>query len=44
MDWTRHYSIKRSEALTAGRARELKPGAIVLGLLCLVYFVLGLPH
>ena len=27
-----------------GRARELKPGAIVLGLLCLVYFVLGLPH
>jgi AGZA family xanthine/uracil permease-like MFS transporter len=30
--------------LITGRARELKPGAVVLGLLCLVYFVLGLPH
>jgi AGZA family xanthine/uracil permease-like MFS transporter len=30
--------------LAAGRARELKPGAVVLALLCLVYFVLGLPH
>jgi AGZA family xanthine/uracil permease-like MFS transporter len=27
-----------------GRVRELKAGAVVLGLLCLVYFVLGLPH
>jgi AGZA family xanthine/uracil permease-like MFS transporter len=30
--------------LITGRARELKPGAVVLGLLCLVYFVFGLPH
>jgi len=28
----------------AGRGRELKAGAVVLGLLCLVYFVFGLPH
>jgi AGZA family xanthine/uracil permease-like MFS transporter len=30
--------------LITGRAREIKPGALVLGLLCLVYFVFGLPH
>lgn len=28
----------------AGRAKELHPGSIVLGLLCLVYYVFGLPH
>jgi AGZA family xanthine/uracil permease-like MFS transporter len=28
----------------AGRWRELHPGAVVLGLLCLVYFVFGRPH
>jgi AGZA family xanthine/uracil permease-like MFS transporter len=28
----------------AGRGRELHPGGIALGLLCAVYFVLGLPH
>jgi AGZA family xanthine/uracil permease-like MFS transporter len=27
-----------------GRAKELHPGSIVLGLLCLVYYVFGLPH
>jgi AGZA family xanthine/uracil permease-like MFS transporter len=27
-----------------GRFKEIKPGALVLGLLCLVYFVFGLPH
>jgi AGZA family xanthine/uracil permease-like MFS transporter len=30
--------------LVTGRVREVKPGAAVLGLLCLVYFVFGLPH
>jgi AGZA family xanthine/uracil permease-like MFS transporter len=30
--------------LLAGRARELKPGAIVLAVLCLIYYVFGLPH
>jgi AGZA family xanthine/uracil permease-like MFS transporter len=30
--------------LLAGRPREIKGGAVVLGLLCLVYFVFGLPH
>jgi AGZA family xanthine/uracil permease-like MFS transporter len=30
--------------LLTGRAREVRPGAVVLGLLCLVYFVFGLPH
>ncbi len=30
--------------LVTGRVREIKPGAAVLGLLCLVYFVFGLPH
>ncbi len=29
---------------TAGRFRELNWGAAVLGLLCLVYYVFGLPH
>jgi AGZA family xanthine/uracil permease-like MFS transporter len=28
----------------AGRWREIHGGAVVLGLLCLVYFVFGLPH
>jgi adenine/guanine/hypoxanthine permease len=28
----------------AGRANELNWGSVVLGLLCLVYFVFGLPH
>jgi AGZA family xanthine/uracil permease-like MFS transporter len=30
--------------LLTGRVKEIKPGAVVLGLLCLVYFVFGLPH
>jgi AGZA family xanthine/uracil permease-like MFS transporter len=30
--------------LLAGRARELEPGAIALALLCLIYYVFGLPH
>jgi len=30
--------------LITGRAKELRAGSIVLGLLCLVYFVFGLPH
>jgi adenine/guanine/hypoxanthine permease len=30
--------------LAAGRWRELSAGAVVLGLLCLVYFLFGLPH
>lgn len=30
--------------IVAGRARELNGGAIVLGLLCLVYYLFGLPH
>lgn len=30
--------------LAAGRARELNAGSVVLGLLCLVYYVFGLPH
>jgi len=28
----------------SGRGREVKAGSVVLGLLCLVYFVFGLPH
>ncbi len=28
----------------AGRGRELRPGGIVLGLVCVAYFALGLPH
>lgn len=30
--------------ILAGRARELNGGAIVLGLLCLVCYLFGLPH
>ncbi len=30
--------------LLTGRGRELKAGSVVLGLLCLVYYVFGLPH
>jgi AGZA family xanthine/uracil permease-like MFS transporter len=30
--------------LLAGRGREVKPGVAVLGLLCAVYYVFGLPH
>jgi adenine/guanine/hypoxanthine permease len=30
--------------VAAGRWRELKPASIVLALLCLVYYVFGLPH
>jgi len=30
--------------LSTGRGRELKAGSVVLGLLCLVYYVFGLPH
>jgi AGZA family xanthine/uracil permease-like MFS transporter len=30
--------------LLAGRGKELNAGSIVLGLLCLVYYVFGLPH
>ena len=30
--------------LFAGRGRELNGGSIVLGLLCLVYYIFGLPH
>jgi AGZA family xanthine/uracil permease-like MFS transporter len=30
--------------LASGRWRELNAGSIVLGLLCLVYYVFGLPH
>jgi adenine/guanine/hypoxanthine permease len=28
----------------SGRAREVRPGSIVMALLCLVYYVFGLPH
>jgi AGZA family xanthine/uracil permease-like MFS transporter len=28
----------------AGRFREVKPGAVVLALLCATYYVFGLPH
>ena len=28
----------------AGRAREVNGGSIVLALLCLVYYIFGLPH
>ena len=28
----------------AGRWRDLRVGNVVLGMLCLVYFVFGLPH
>jgi AGZA family xanthine/uracil permease-like MFS transporter len=30
--------------VAAGRGRELTAGAVLLGLLCLVYYVFGLPH
>lgn len=30
--------------LAAGRWRELNAGAVVLGLLCLIYYLFGLPH
>ncbi len=30
--------------LVAGRRKELNPGSVVLGLLCLVYYMFGLPH
>jgi len=30
--------------LLAGRAREIKPGSIVLAAACLVYYLFGLPH
>ena len=30
--------------LLAGRAREINGGSIVLALLCLVYYIFGLPH
>ncbi len=30
--------------LATGRYRELNPGSIVLGVLCLIYYVFGLPH
>ncbi|HUI06364.1 MAG TPA: NCS2 family permease [Verrucomicrobiae bacterium] len=30
--------------VAAGRVKELNGGAVVLGLLCLVYYVFGLPH
>lgn len=30
--------------LLTGRARELGPGSIVLAILCLIYYVFGLPH
>jgi AGZA family xanthine/uracil permease-like MFS transporter len=30
--------------ILTGRYKELNGGSIVLGILCLVYFVFGLPH
>nr|MBP7578867.1 NCS2 family permease [Candidatus Obscuribacter sp.] len=30
--------------ILTGRVKELKPGGIILAILCLVYFVFGLPH
>jgi AGZA family xanthine/uracil permease-like MFS transporter len=30
--------------VVAGRAKELHPGSYVLGALCLVYYIFGLPH
>jgi AGZA family xanthine/uracil permease-like MFS transporter len=30
--------------VASGRWRELNPGSAVLALLCLVYYVFGLPH
>ena len=30
--------------LLGGRVREIRAGAVVLAILCAVYFVFGLPH
>jgi len=30
--------------LLAGRGREIKAGSIVLAILCLIYYIFGLPH
>ena len=30
--------------LVAGRSRELNPGAVLLAVLCLIYYAFGLPH
>jgi hypothetical protein len=30
--------------VVGGRARELNWGSVVLALLCLTYFIFGLPH
>ena len=30
--------------ILSGRFRELKAGSILLGILCLIYYVFGLPH
>ena len=30
--------------LAAGRTKEITPGGVVLALICLAYYVLGLPH
>jgi AGZA family xanthine/uracil permease-like MFS transporter len=30
--------------LISGRARELHPGSIILGVACLAYYCFGLPH
>jgi hypothetical protein len=37
----RHRSVLK---LATGRWRELNAGSVVLSLLCLVYYVFGLPH
>ena len=36
-----HYAVMK---LLTGRVRELKLGSYILAVLCLVYFVFGLPH
>jgi len=35
------YAIMK---LLAGRAREINAGPIVLAVLCLIYYLFGLPH
>jgi len=30
--------------ILSGRIRELNAGSILLGILCLIYYVFGLPH
>ncbi len=30
--------------ILTGRAKELHPGALVLGVMCLIYFLFGIPH